>query len=164
MIFLLNRIKAKFIQRLNGIRYYRTAWGSIKLYDIKVWLNYTYHIYYTISYHTIHYHFIFHYTIPYDTISYLMIQYNIIFYNIILYDSMQYHTFFLQCQHKSSARSYDDWRFSFSYSLFGHYLSPYCLWTFPWVSSITTRSTRPMWPVNRGCLLLHGTSSFLLFL
>lgn len=92
--FLLNRIKAKFILRLNGIRYYRTAWGSIKLYDIKVWLNYTYHIYYTISYHTIHYHFIFHYTIPYDTISYLMIQYNIIFYNIILYDSMQYHTFF----------------------------------------------------------------------
>lgn len=57
-------------------------------------MNYTYHIYYTISYHTIHYHFIFHYTIPYDTISYLMIQYNIIFYNIILYDSMQYHTFF----------------------------------------------------------------------
>lgn len=93
-------------------------------------MNYTYHIYYTISYHTIHYHFIFHYTIPYDTISYLMIQYNIIFYNIILYDSMQYHTFFLQCQHKSSARSYDDWRFSFSYSLFGHYLSPYCLWIF----------------------------------
>lgn len=118
-------------------------------------MNYTYHIYYTISYHTIHYHFIFHDTIPYDTISYLMIQYNIIFYNIILYDSMQYHTFFLQCQHKSSARSYDDWRFSFSYSLFGHYLSPYCLWTFPWVSSITTRNTRPMWPVNRGCLLLQ---------
>lgn len=57
-------------------------------------MNYTYHIYYTISYHTIHYHFIFHYTIPYDTISYLLIQYNIIFYNIILYDSMQYHTFF----------------------------------------------------------------------
>lgn len=76
-------------------------------------MNYTYHIYYTISYHTIHCHFIFHDTIPYDTISYLMIQYNIIFYNIILYDSMQYHTFFLQCQHKSSARSYDDWRSHF---------------------------------------------------
>lgn len=124
------------------------------------------HIIYIIQYRIIQY-----ITISYFIIQYHMIQYRISWYNIISYSTISFYMircniihFFLQCQHKSSARSYDDWRFSFSYSLFGHYLSPCCLWTFPWVSSITTRSTRPMWPVNRGCLLLHGTSSFLLFL